>query len=791
MARLLRTPAADRLPRILRPHRHLLNAFSLQLEMLDTDDFWEHATLAQENEDDTAVIAHVLEELLARTGDKIRDLKNARVTPYGTAAEDSERGSLLEADTASELAAPSELRAPSTTSVPRSLKLLPAPQMGQRQPARAMGTVGDGSMVSMESVRKALDSIHKTLPTFKKGMHFPTWLGDAQLALDLYGRELAPDHKYLALRKALSDDVAKDLEMRTELSSSRSPDALLSALMELYQPQTLECSHAIAAAKQQPSQSAARFFYHLRSIYERYNCAYPTGDRDLTPLVYKFTDPHLKFIDQKWLVLAGHKQRGALTLNDLKVACEYADTKVGDARAATLRPRDKTTKAGTADVNATEPTDDKRQHNGSGGKYKGNFQRGGYKGNQPRNNKSPEQFTRGRPQGNPVNATQAGDSDSSEELELVPLTLAINAHGRQGRGRPRAAEATIAEQPPQQRNQPPAAAPQDTAVQLQRNMQRQFGLGGVTPADRLTNSMVSMTWGQLVTLTCSEKWQAAAGQLRQFFTDGQNVAVNATDAVIAALLDQVGLAPQSSSAGVKQPARKRVSFAGAAEPAGDGGAPPPLDGRQQQPLRMVDGAAVIGAHSVHLLPVAATDYKAALMSNKPTIDHYLVSMPQIKFQFIGGSSAGAGGAGGAGGGDRVASIDSGAVMCCISEKAYRRDKDHLGGTLGKLTTPLAIKTFNNQVTATDTILMGAKIVIGRAVYPMNFVLVPGASYEYLLGANFMAEYDITLGFRSCAAYIGVTEEQLLPGHKMPMKGRQRVPLYYRGRVVTWSLAARA
>jgi len=207
---------------------------------------------------------------------------------------------------------------------------------------------------------------------------------------------------------------------------------------------------------------------------------------------------------------------------------------------------------------------------------------------------------------------------------------------------------------------------------------------------------------------------------------------------------------------------------------------PHLDGRQQQPLRVVGGTtAVVGANSVHLLRVAATDYRAALLNDNPAMDQYLVSMPSVKFQFT------------RGGGDRIASLDSGAVMCCISEKAYKRDKDVLGGSLRHLSSPLSIKTFNNQSTTTNTILVGAQIVIGRAVYPMQLVVVPGASYDYLLGANFMAEYDVTLGFRSCAAFIGVTARQLLPGNSLPWKGRQQVPLFYRGRVVTWACTVSA
>jgi hypothetical protein len=61
----------------------------------------------------------------------------------------------------------------------------------------------------------------------------------------------------------------------------------------------------------------------------------------------------------------------------------------------------------------------------------------------------------------------------------------------------------------------------------------------------------------------------------------------------------------------------------------------------QYPARRTNQASLSSAAD-ELLIVGST--KAALMRNKPAIDHYLVFMPPLKFQFIGG-----------GGGDRVAS----------------------------------------------------------------------------------------------------------------------------------------
>jgi hypothetical protein len=72
---------------------------------------------------------------------------------------------------------------------------------------------------------------------------------------------------------------------------------------------------------------------------------------------------------------------------------------------------------------------------------------------------------------------------------------------------------------------------------------------------------------------------------------------------------------------------------------------------------------------------------------------------------------------------------------------------------------------------------GAHIGIGCAKYEVDLIVVPGATYDYLLGADFMAEYDASPRLRLGRFYLGVV------GRVHP----QWVPLSFSGVVHRWAV----
>ncbi len=126
---------------------------------------------------------------------------------------------------------------------------------------------------------------------------------------------------------------------------------------------------------------------------------------------------------------------------------------------------------------------------------------------------------------------------------------------------------------------------------------------------------------------------------------------------------------------------------------------------------------------------------------------------------------------------RRGSIDTGAGMSAISAGAFHRDGQSLGGRVVELIHPLHIKMYNGNVVHATSMVKGARIGIGCAEYEIDLIVVPGAGYDYLLGADFMAEYDASPRLRLGRFYLGV-EGRVNP---------QWVPLSFKGVVHRWAI----
>ena len=123
-------------------------------------------------------------------------------------------------------------------------------------------------------------------------------------------------------------------------------------------------------------------------------------------------------------------------------------------------------------------------------------------------------------------------------------------------------------------------------------------------------------------------------------------------------------------------------------------------------------------------------------------------------------------------------FDIGASVSCISQEAYNKDAAVLkaaGGVLVKLE-PLKLGMYNRQHSVVTEILAGVSFRIGQGVYTTSFLVVPQADYEYLLGAEFMARFDVKPSFHTNSTALGCPKGIA----NRPVPRIQHVPLYYKG-----------
>ena len=125
----------------------------------------------------------------------------------------------------------------------------------------------------------------------------------------------------------------------------------------------------------------------------------------------------------------------------------------------------------------------------------------------------------------------------------------------------------------------------------------------------------------------------------------------------------------------------------------------------------------------------------------PVVGTWSMSMPTIKVKIDAGRQGTI---------SKNMNLDTGAFLNYISQVAYNRDFAWLKGTGGtpvKLA-PLEIGMFNKGHSVITTMMQGVTLRIGCSLYSLDFMVVPDAQYDYLLGAPFMSAFAVKPNFRN-------------------------------------------
>lgn len=112
-------------------------------------------------------------------------------------------------------------------------------------------------------------------------------------------------------------------------------------------------------------------------------------------------------------------------------------------------------------------------------------------------------------------------------------------------------------------------------------------------------------------------------------------------------------------------------------------------------------------------------------------------------------------------------LDTGAGSSVMTLEKYLELKAQLEKTRGvriqRLTTPIPVKSFQGQRTASTLLVRNVPIILGQAAYYVDFIVVEGQGCGVLLGMPFMEEYDLSVRPHSGLAYVGVPPANRLPG----------------------------
>jgi len=172
---------------------------------------------------------------------------------------------------------------------------------------------------------------------------------------------------------------------------------------------------------------------------------------------------------------------------------------------------------------------------------------------------------------------------------------------------------------------------------------------------------------------------------------------------------------------------------------------------------------------------------AAAVSNPKLVTHGLATMPALKFGFLSPHNREI-----LYPNSRVGSLDGGCSVNLISRSTLERDF-HLFGPKAEVhqVKPFSVELADGKsVTATTTCVTGAQIVIGHAVYEVDFFVMDNLAREYLLGWPWQYEYDVVTMPQKSQISIVIDSPNSYLRKDRPFKDTQWVPIHFRTRLLT-------
>ena len=106
-------------------------------------------------------------------------------------------------------------------------------------------------------------------------------------------------------------------------------------------------------------------------------------------------------------------------------------------------------------------------------------------------------------------------------------------------------------------------------------------------------------------------------------------------------------------------------------------------------------------------------------------------------------------------------LDSGAAISCISEETLAEDSEFLlsRGKKYGLITPMTLSGFASAHARVTHVIVGAQLIIGDARCTQNFLVVPKLVCGYLMGHDFIRDYDIYLQLSKRRAVMSIPPDE--------------------------------
>ncbi len=574
------------------------------------------------------------------------------------------------------------------------------------------------------------------------------------------------------VRKKLGPRARTYTQTNPSVTEAETLPELLHALEQEFRPRKMERAEATANLRQNESQKAKEIVDRLKTSFTQYNCAFPQTEHDLHTLILQHFNAHAcRFMSDRLRFMA--VQQHTLSMSDLEEVAREFDVDQEAMKASPSQPsagahrHDRYTRSRACqerspaavkwqdnlrrndpesyDVLNTSLDDANHRQRGErplshyadhsfmpqhpmhpdrsrgAGRGGGGRQTSGGRGQRP-------SFQEGRPTGRgpPRSYPQATAVSLSGNVRSNSPQLprsANDVHIAKLRGRPRKAEPELRTSPPADKSQEPAQ--NSNPLILDRYKARTGLMHLKTGRDAVASSLVNLSMKSLAQMVTDKRCQKALQEVASWLEES----------------DPDSPAQVSASAPTYSEVVQNSSQS-------------PIFASPQAPSVVVPQRAQVNSAQMGQAVMAV----------------YNVCMPHVHANIVADKSD-----------DSVLlHLDSWASMGCISQKAWERDQAKLkasGATRVKLQ-PLKLCMYNNDSSTGTEYVVGANVQVGRATYNIDLLVVPDATYDYLLGSDFLARYDVSLHFHEDYVRLGCSREDA-SGRKKGA-GYQRVPLLYTG-----------
>ncbi len=503
-----------------------------------------------------------------------------------------------------------------------------APQNVQTLPAEQSFTSrGRTPLEQMADISKAAESL-------QRADAYVSWKPGFLNILSHYPG-LSDRDKCSVLKRLVSQTLQTHVSSDQAWIDGNAFPALFACLDRAFAPRTSQCLLELQNMRHEHGETCLQFLDRLHKLHLKHNVRFPQGKDEIQALVMRFNDQHRSNLRMELLIKSGDRPGFA----ELRASCQEMDA-LNAASMSAAQTASRATRPRGAQVNAADSP-----HLGREPEFKLHHGEGEF-----RANRGQQQRGRGRFRGPAGRFNARGRHGTADQCSIGCPDLDLNADHRPLCSA-NAREHLIASAHRTRRNRPnrpepaqpntdaPDALPFPDNIRAQLRRQN-FSFSNVGPMTRLLDNTVHMTLRQLVAATNLGGWRDACKTIADLeqeetgadkFQEATEDAVRLVSIVGSALADPIARA--------------------------EGGSEPDL--APAFPASPAVSASVEPAKR-------AQTFVNAVKAEPQIYSQYCVTMPtmQASLQASGRPTS-------------QLSLDSGAAFSCISETAYRRDRQYL------------------------------------------------------------------------------------------------------------------